>query len=217
MPIISKENECSELAEYDFVREERNATDLVLLGQLANATVVKLSQQEKPDILPIFLTKMSDGRSERIVIYSWEELQHDIQKKEPTELFFVGFFGTKSPNRTAETNQAIDDADKILVPSLTGIDGLLAYVSQELPDGNWANLVLCRDASTKDHFYEDTFHMHVARNISPVFYSSLRLHNGRATAGNSTISDLFLTKTNYLLFEGEAQPKRCTRRYTLLQ
>lgn len=132
-----------------------------------------------------------DGaRLHRIVILSRELLQT------ASELTFVGFFGHKRGDANAAIMQ---DVDTELLKEFLDHTYVLSYSSLELPDGNWANMVLLQHADGIEHWRASQKHAYAARELAPQYYRSIRLHNGVLPGGLA--SRPILLSTKYYQFE----------------
>ena len=120
-------------------------------------------------------TLPEDGaRLHRMVILSRQALLG------AAELTFVGFFGHKR----GDANPAIlQDVDTELLQEFLNHTYVLSYSSLELPDGNWANMVLMQHAEGIEHWRASQKHAYAARDLAPQFYSTIRLHNGTLPGG----------------------------------
>ena len=114
------------------------------------------------------------------------------------ELTFVGFFGQRRFDSSPAVLQDIDDE---LMQEFLQQTYVLAYCSLELADGNWANMVLLRDAAGIQHWRSSQRHAYAARELAPQFYTGIRLHNGVLPEGLDS-PFLRLTRTKYYDFQG---------------
>src|SRR5438105_1019324 len=75
-------------------------------------------------------------RTCRIVLYDLNKL---LSEK---NLFVVIFYANKREHLSEAFNKEFFDTDWKIAMSMMGTDNILCYASQELPDGNWFNIVL---------------------------------------------------------------------------
>ncbi len=95
----------------------------------------------------------------------------------------------------------LHEVDRKLIAELIGTPGILSYSSLELHTGRWYNLVLFRDATTKEHIKSSKTHKYAAYQLAPRYYEWIRLHNGIMPQG-LTQCDLVLQKTKLYTFQG---------------
>jgi hypothetical protein len=112
----------------------------------------------------------------------------------------VGFFGEKRPG--ADIKPLIK-ADKKFEAQLMDHAGLLSLSTVRLQDGNFGNLVLFTDPESKDSWNYSQPHYDLVREISPPYYSSIRLNNGILPDGLAAPDQLRLTKVRYLDYTNE--------------
>ena len=133
-------------------------------------------------------------RSHRLVILSRQQLLN------ASALTVVGFFGHK---RSAADPSLLQDVDTDLLQEFLHHAYVLSYSSLELPDGNWANLVLMLDAGGIEHWRASQKHAYAARELAPHFYQTIRLHNGTLPGGLAA-SKLVLLSTKYYDYRDES-------------
>ena len=78
---------------------------------------------------------------------------------------------------------------------------MLSYSSLELRTGRWYNLVLFRNASTKEHIKSSETHNYAAHQLAPRYYEWIRLHNGIIPQGLAQCC-LVLQTTKFYTFQG---------------
>ena len=143
--------------------------------------------------LYIQYVKEEHDRLHRMVILSRQVLLNAYP------LTLVGFFG----ERRGEANPALlQDVDTELVQEFLEHVYVLSYSSLELADGNWANMVLMLGAEGIQHWRASHKHTYAARELAPLFYHTIRLHNGALRDGLSS-PNLTLTATKYYEFHGQ--------------
>lgn len=112
------------------------------------------------------------------------------------ELTVVGFFGQRRDNADPAV---LGDVDAELMQELFQHPYVLSYCSLALPDGNWANLVLLQHTEGIEHWRASQKHIRAARELSPQFYRTIRLHNGLLPGGLAG-PQLVLHSTKYYDF-----------------
>ncbi len=182
------------LPDRPFTCPSYNAQDLAAMNHMAQK-LRDLLHTEQPtlrsDRLDIFYLPENDGRSHRVVVSNWEGLHA------ATTRVVVGFFGQRRPN--ADTTQT-HIADAVMLQEFTHHPELLSYSSLELPDGNWGNLVIFQSMQGPQHWGQGSYHAQAAQHISPLYYHSIRIHNGELPGGVPSGEPVRLTCTKYYDF-----------------
>jgi hypothetical protein len=112
-------------------------------------------------------------------------------------LCVVGFFG----DRHVELDSTpLEQANAALVREFRSYPGITSYSSRELPNGQWANLVLHDDPIDREFWRRSELHAQAVAALSPVYYRSVRIHNGRLTEAAPADPDLILESTKYYDF-----------------
>jgi hypothetical protein len=111
-------------------------------------------------------------------------------------LAVVGFCGQKRADLSPSLVQEMDKVDSALIGELTAQPYLLSYSSMELPDGNWANLVMMRSMEGIEHWRTSPRHGAAVIELAPHYYRSIRLHNALLVGGLAT-PRLTLLRTKY--------------------
>jgi len=132
------------------------------------------------------------GRFHRVVILEREPLLADA------ELAFVGFFGHR---RVEADPTPLQEIDIELIQEFLDHPHVLSYCSLELADGNWANMVLLRSADGIERWRGSRKHAYVARELAPLYYTGIRIHNGVLPDGLAS-PHLSLLCTKYYDFQG---------------
>lgn len=114
-----------------------------------------------------------------------------------SELTVVGFFG----EQRGKANPALlQDIDTELIQEFLQHRSVLSYSSLELADGNWGNLVILQHTDGIEHWRASQRHAYAARELAPIYYARIRLHNGVLPTGLAS-ARLTLTSTKYYDFE----------------
>ena len=154
-------------------------------------------REEKPSVqakrLDIFYLTEDDGCAHRVVIVNWAELMGCAT------LTVVGFFGQR---RGDADMQATLMADAVMLQQFTEQPHLLSYSSRQFVSGQWANLVLFSSPEGINHWGANSYHSQAAREISPSYYNSIRLHNGALEDGLWSGQPIRLQRTKYYDFRG---------------
>jgi hypothetical protein len=181
-----------------FANPEHNRADTAILNYMRWRLHYLLSQSGigpgHPLDRELYVQMMQEAnqRYHRMVILERGPLLID------TELTFVGFFG----QRRFEASPAIlQDIDTELIQEFLHHTYVLSYCSLELADNNWANLVVLRSAEGIQHWRASQRHAYAARELAPLYYTGIRLHNGVLPEGLAS-PYIRLTCTKYYDFRG---------------
>ncbi|HEX9854838.1 MAG TPA: hypothetical protein VGC47_05965 [Acidimicrobiia bacterium] len=111
-----------------------------------------------------------------------------------TTLCVVGFFGDRHPDRDL---QPLEDANADIVLEFRNFPGILSYSSMELPDGNWANLVLHDVPESSERWRQGERHARASTELAPQYYRSVRIHTGTLPGGVVGTRPIELSRTKY--------------------
>ena len=106
----------------------------------------------------------------------------------------VGFFGERHPEQDATP---LEEANFEIVLEFQKYPGILSYSSMELADGNWANLVLHNVAEDRETWRASETHARAARELSPLYYRTVRIHNGVLPDGVMGNRSIVVERTKY--------------------
>ncbi|ESO92853.1 hypothetical protein LOTGIDRAFT_162330 [Lottia gigantea] len=178
--------------------------DFENLSEVQNFLYTTLQELRKDSNWPTelksgIISKLPNGRKIRLILPKGRDktlqlLQESATEdsdvgesmRNPEELIFVGFFGFSKPREilTKEVFDKIWKADQILVDEFKNQKYLMAYVSAEQEiGGDWMNLVLCSSPQGITDWHNFEFHSDMASEISPEYYSRIRIHRGRLHKG----------------------------------
>jgi len=107
----------------------------------------------------------------------------------------VGFFGHRRPDADIEPLLRADQKFKEI---FLKFEGLLSLSTVQLSSGDFANLVLFSNEEAKDRWNYHPAHHGTVSEISPPYYSSIRLNNGILPNGVESPERLKLTRVRYL-------------------
>jgi len=124
----------------------------------------------------------------RVVICDAVKLHH----RKSAQL--VGFFGERRLDRDGSS---LEEANFEIVLEFQKYPGILSYSSMELADGNWANLVLHNVAEDRETWRASEIHARAARELSPLFYRTVRIHNGTLPDGVMGNRSIVVERTKY--------------------
>jgi hypothetical protein len=91
----------------------------------------------------------------------------------------------------------LEQANAEIVLEFRNFHGILSYSSMELADGNWANLVLHDLPDTRDQWRASAIHAQAALQLAPVFYQTVRIHNGFLAGGIGGGGSIEIERTKY--------------------
>lgn len=134
------------------------------------------------------------GRKRRIVVCDLTALRSARR-----EMCVVGFFGERHLDRDATP---LEEANADLVLEFRNYPGILSYSSMELADGNWANLVLHDRPEAREQWRAGQRHADAATRLSPLFYRTVRIHNGVLPRGVAGGARILIQRTKYWDFRG---------------
>ncbi|HUO45839.1 MAG TPA: hypothetical protein VM470_03285, partial [Acidimicrobiia bacterium] len=92
----------------------------------------------------------------------------------------VGFFGERHIDKD---HGVLEEANAEIVLEFRNFPGILSYSSMELPDGDWANLVLHDIPEVREYWRASERHARAAQELSPLYYRTVRIHNGIIPGG----------------------------------
>lgn len=153
---------------------------------------------EYPQPVPhtVLFTRSHDGDwFHRLILPQPEQLR--CQKP----LIVVGFFGQRRENADREL---IREFEQILLAEIEEHPGLLSYSTMALANGDYGNLVLFANQKARDHWSTSQAHAQAVNVLSPSYYWSVRIYNGRLPDGITHSSDLSLTRVKY--YDYRSQP-----------
>jgi hypothetical protein len=166
------------------------ARDIEILSGMLGELRYGLHDKEARDLVAFEPQEWigDEGLRHRIIIARPEVL------KDSPDVCVVGFFG----ERHLELDGApLEKVNTELVLEFRSHLGILSYSSTELPDGNWANLVLHDVPEVREHWRSSEAHAKAARELSPVFYRTVRIHNGILRGGLAGGGAMVIERTKY--------------------
>lgn len=186
------------ITERPFTQPRHTARDLVVLRKMIDQlclvveNLAQFSGQSRPIIIK---RKGGDGYDERVVISRPGQLSIPLRP-----LTIVGFFGQKRPTIHEPLIPIVESLDTTLLGEFANHPNLYSYSTTQLPSGNYANLVLFGSPTARDNWGDSPAHIKAALEISPQFYQSLRLYNGKLPMGLMVSDLLHLTRIKYYDF-----------------
>jgi len=121
---------------------------------------------------------------------------------QPGELVFVGFLGHRREDANLEL---AGEFDEILLNEIPDYPGLLSYSTMPLVSGDYSNLVIFTDASVKEQWSQSKAHQQAVRQLSPDYYKSIKLYNGKLPRGIVDSNAMQLSRIKY--FDYQVDPR----------
>ncbi len=106
----------------------------------------------------------------------------------------VGFFGERHLDRDTTP---LEEANADIVLEFKNYPGILSYCSMELADGNWANLVLHDVPQVREYWRSSELHARAAHELSPLYYRTVRIHNGVLPGGLMSGRAIVVERTKF--------------------
>ena len=117
---------------------------------------------------------------------------------QPGELVFVGFLGHRREDANLEL---AGEFDEILLNEIPDYPGLLSYSTMPLVSGDYSNLVIFTDTSVKEQWSQSMAHQQAVRKLSPDYYKSIKLYNGKLPGGIVESGALQLSRIKYFDYQ----------------
>jgi hypothetical protein len=172
----------------------QHKNDIIVLKRMLQQLVGELQSGTTFPIQPSFtFSTTRRPRLQRMVIYRPDDVRL------ASTMAFVAFISKRQHAPDAEVVRAIHDIDRELVTTMADVTDLLAYFSLELHSGQWYNLVLLREGSTKKQITAFSLHSYAAHELAPQYYAWIRLHHGLINGGLAR-GNLELQSTHYYTF-----------------
>ena len=166
------------------------------------------------------LTRMGEGELTIVPYVATEWIVQDLKRRvvvcdamslhDRGSAQFVGFFGERHEDRDSTP---LEEANFEIVLEFQKYPGILSYSSMELADGNWANLVLHNVPEDRESWRASEAHAKAARELSPLFYRTVRIHNGVLPDGVMGNRSMVIERTKYWQY-GSARVWHAVRELT---
>lgn len=162
-----------------------------------------MAKLEAADLIAFFPQEWEvDGLRKRIIVARPEILKGSLH------VCVVGFFGQRHLHLDGAP---LEEANTEIVLEFRHHLGILSYSSMELPDGNWANLILHDAPEVREHWRSSESHARAARELSPIFYRTVRIHNGVLPGGLPGGADIEIERTKYWDYRRKAKAWHAVR------
>jgi hypothetical protein len=185
------------LTERPFTHPDHLAVDQRTLSYMAGQVCVLLEYpylSAEPPHIVLFNRPDHSNWFHRIVIAQPEEL------REVRPLTIVGFFGQKRDDADMELAH---EFDRVLIAEIPAHPGLLSYSTMALSDGNYANLVIFAHDEARNGWSSSQAHAQAVRQLSPNYYWTVCIYNGRLPQGIYHHHHLQLSRANYYDYQSE--------------
>lgn len=182
-----------------FTSVELYAVDMAVLNGMLEDLRTVLSDAEAGARVVIPHKQIAwkvEGLTRRVLICNLERLRL------PQEVCAVGFFSERHPGLDI---RPLEEANLEVVREFKKYPGVLSYSSVELPDGYWANLVLHDTPDVVEKWRESERHARAVRDLSPVHYKNVRIHNATLAEGVFGNTALRIERTKYFDYEGDEE------------
>lgn len=179
------------LAERPFTHPQHIPDDQKTLRYMARQLCLTLDNPHMFSHIPQTILFNVPGQS------SWQHrlvLANPHHFQRPDVIQVVGFFGQSRSQTNIELAQ---EFDKTLLKEIPQHQGLISYSTMALRDGNYANLVLFTDEEAQMGWSRSDSHARAVYELSPNFYYSIRIYNGRLPHGITQSDALHLHKARY--------------------
>jgi len=176
-----------------FTDLKHNGADLQALTYLAGR-LRTIASSPLPTLPFVIETTGPESRYLRNILCQPAKLLTD------DSFFVVGFFGQK--RKTVELGP-LTQVDDTLVKGLADTPYVVSYSSMQLADGNYGNLVVLSEAGGRESWRESKTHQYAVAELAPIYYESVRLHNGGLWGAQTETPQVSLTSTKYFDYRSE--------------
>lgn len=179
------------LAERPFTHPVHIPGDLNTLRYMARHLCLTLQNPHMMADLPQIILYNLPGQ------HSWIHrlvLANPIHFQTAALIHVVGFFGQSRSQANIELAQ---EFDLTLMAEIPQHEGLISYSTMLLQDGNYANLVLFTSEDAQMGWSRSEAHAKAVYELSPNYYHSIRIYNGRLPHGIHQSDALSLHKARY--------------------
>lgn len=178
-----------------FTHPRHTTNDLIALRYMIDQLCLLLEEPDRyaQQSSPVTLHQLeANGRQHRFVIAQPQQLQTPNRP-----LTVVGFFGQKRQRISLSLVPLMEAMDKALRQEFRHYPDLLSYSTLELANDDCGNLVLFAQDAAINHWGRSQAHMKAVYELSPSYYDSVRLYNGRLPLGLMVSNLLHLSRIKY--------------------
>jgi len=165
------------LAERPFTHPTHIPGDQSTLRHMARQLCLTLQNPHMPSASPQTILFNLPGNGSWIQRQVLANPQHF---KNTNVIHVVGFFGQSRSQADIELAQ---EFDKTLMKEIPQHEGLISYSTMLLIDGNYGNLVLFTSENAQMGWSRSEAHAKAVYELSPGYYHSIRIYNGRLPHG----------------------------------
>jgi len=183
------------LAERPFTHPTHIPNDLSTLRYMAGQLCLTLQNPHMMTDSPQTILFNLPGKTSWIHRLVLANPRHFAQ---PGLIHVVGFFGQSRSEADIELAQ---EFDRTLMKEIPQHEGLISYSTMLLKDGNYANLVLFTSGDAQMAWSRSEAHAKAVYELSPSFYHSIRIYNGRLPHGIQRRDALKLHKARYFDYD----------------
>lgn len=181
---------------YTFADKRKTSIDIFRAKRVLQKIYLYLADFLEVETAPSSVTILrKNRRSCRIIVYNFKKLLF------AKNIFIVVFYGNKREHLSPKFTKDFFHTDWEISMSLVNEKNILCYISQELYNGNWFNLVLFTKEDGKKEVVVKEKHAYAAYTLAPKRFSWVRLHNAILPNGLEAYKNIILTKTKYYNFD----------------
>ncbi|MBK8902279.1 MAG: hypothetical protein IPM53_13920 [Anaerolineaceae bacterium] len=183
------------LAERPFTHPDHISSDRATLRYMVRQLCLTLENPHRLTDIPQTILFIMPGETSwlhRLVLAN----PHHFQRPEPIQV--VGFFGQ---SRSQVNIELAKEFDQTLLKEIPLHEGLISYSTMRLKDGNYANLVLFTSSEAQIAWSRSEAHAKAVYELSPGFYHSVRIYNGRLPHTIHQSNALTLHKARYFDYD----------------
>lgn len=186
------------VAERPFTNPCLIPNDFATLHYIARQLALTLANPHMITTIPQTILTTLPGQTSWLHRQVLANPRHFLQ---PNPILVVGFFGQSRSQVDIELAQ---EFDKTLLQEIPLNEGIISYCTMLLKDGNYANMVLFTHEEAQMMWSRSEAHAKAVYDLSPGFYHSVRIYNGRLPQGIQQCDALQLSKARY--FDYDSNP-----------
>lgn len=183
------------LGERPFTHPRHIAHDLTVLRYMIDQLCLLLVESERysQQTPPVTLYQVEMNECQHRFVIAQPELLQIPNRP----LTVVGFFGQKRQRISGSLLPLMEAMDVALREEFPQHPDLLSYSTLELPSGDSGNLVLFARDEAISQWGHGQAHLKAVYELSPSYYDSVRLYNGRLPLGLLVSDLLHLSRIKY--------------------
>ena len=164
------------------------------------------------EFIPLFPTEdttVSHHSKSNSRVYIFDLPNEDLLKNQ----LGVGFVGCRRTNYSLETGIQAETADLKMIEQMAKNKSVWAYVSREISEGVWANLVLFNSDKVEFPPEMNSVHREAATQIAPDFYSWIRISRMIFSLDEESGILTFPIRTRYFSYASDKSIWRAERKF----